>query len=141
LDQPTFLSAAQVRELQSKGMHIGSHGVDHVSWRRLTRHQLQDDLRTSRVKLGDICGSAVDSAACPFGEYDRVVLGELWNSGYKTVYTSDGGAADGDDWIKPRTTITRGTRLFDLALLVQKGVGRCRQLKIDLHRMIKRVRP
>ena len=88
---PGFLSASQCRELVSNEMKIGSHGVDHAPCRTLGRTALEREVKDSRRVLEKICGKSVDMAACPFGSYDRRVLGTLKNAGYRAVFTSDGG--------------------------------------------------
>jgi peptidoglycan/xylan/chitin deacetylase (PgdA/CDA1 family) len=140
LDQPTFLSHAQVRELQSQGMHIGSHGAEHRSWRHLPHRQLEDELVGSRRALEAVCGSPVDAAACPFGAYDRHVLSGLRQAGYRFVYTSDGGSAAVDRWLQARTTITRSTSVADIQRLILRGLGAGEQLLIDLRKFLKRLR-
>ena len=47
VDQPTFLDRAQVRELRANGMSIGSHGMAHISWRRLSPSLLAEELEGS----------------------------------------------------------------------------------------------
>jgi peptidoglycan/xylan/chitin deacetylase (PgdA/CDA1 family) len=103
----TFLDAGQIRELDGHGMTIGSHGVDHLPWRGLDDSHLQNELAGSRKLLEDLLGRKVDSAACPFGDYDRRVLRALKNSGYRSVFTSDGGECGPGWWLKPRTTVRR----------------------------------
>ena len=53
-------------------------------------------------------GAEVIEAACPFGSYDRRVLGELRRAGYRKVYTSDRGPAGRGDWLQPRNTVNCG---------------------------------
>src|SRR6478735_6633460 len=74
LNQPDFLSPVQVRELQSNGMGIGSHGVAHLPWRYLPPQHLRDEIEGSKHAIQEFCGVTVDAAACPFGSYDRTVL-------------------------------------------------------------------
>ena len=81
LDLPTFLSRSQVLELQTVGMKIGSHGVAHRPWRGLSPSDLAVELAGSRRVLEDLCQVPVVTAACPFGSYDRRVLGALRNTG------------------------------------------------------------
>ena len=57
LDQPTFLSRAQIREIQSRGMQIGSHGIAHRSWRHLDQTRLHEEIEGSRRALEAVCGS------------------------------------------------------------------------------------
>ena len=140
LDQPSFLTPAQVCELQARGMSIGSHGVAHISWRHLSLSRLQDELESSRRVLEKVCGTAINAAACPFGAYDRAVLSGLRRAGYRYAYTSDGGASVENHWLQARTTVTRSTTLDHLELLLQRGFATWNQVLIDIRKLIKRFR-
>jgi peptidoglycan/xylan/chitin deacetylase (PgdA/CDA1 family) len=140
LGQPTFLSCADLRELQAQGMTIGSHGVVHMPWRHLSPDQLRDELEGSRRVLEDVCGRPVDAAACPFGAYDRAVLNGLRRAGYRLVYTSDGGVGVTGHWLQPRTTVTRSMTLSDVQRLVLQGTGVWEQALIDVRKCLKRLR-
>jgi peptidoglycan/xylan/chitin deacetylase (PgdA/CDA1 family) len=140
LDQPAFLSRVQMRELQSRGMRIGSHGASHIPWRHLPADRLRKETVDSRHILEEVCGRAVDAAACPFGSYDRRVLRNLRQAGYRFVYTSDGGASAGSAWLQPRTTVTRSMTLPAVQRLVHEGLGIWEQRAIDVRRLLKRLR-
>jgi peptidoglycan/xylan/chitin deacetylase (PgdA/CDA1 family) len=140
LDEPTFLSRAHVRELWTQGMGIGSHGVNHRSWRHLAPAELCDELEGSRRVLETVSGTAVDAAACPYGAYDRAVLAGLRRAGYLMVYTSDGGAADENHWLQARTTVTRSMTLGTVQRLVQQSSGAWQQSLIDVRKLCKRLR-
>lgn len=140
LDQPHFLSRSQVRELQACGMHIGSHGHRHQSWRTLADGKLAQELSTSRKQLEDVCGRPVDTAACPFGAYDRRVLAHLRAAGFRTVYTSDGGTARRADWLQPRVTVTRLTSRPELLRLIQFGPTLAESAVLALKTVYKRLR-
>lgn len=137
LDEPTFLSRAQLRELVAKGMTIGSHGIDHLSWRKLSSTRLWDELQGSRRILEEVCGRPIDTAACPFGAYDRVVLNALRRTGYRSVYTSDGGTAAEEDWLRARTTITRSMKFGEIQRLVGQGFGVREQCLISARKLLK----
>jgi biofilm PGA synthesis N-glycosyltransferase PgaC len=140
LDQPTFLSRSQVRELRAAGMGIGSHGIDHTSWRRLAQDQLAQELASSRQILEEVCGSPVVVAACPFGDYDRRVLKGLRQAGYRQVYTSDGGTAAAGDWLKARATVTRSISLDYLDCMIRQGPGVHTRIMKKVRKLIKRLR-
>ena len=140
LDQRAFLSRVQVRELQSRGMRIGSHGAAHIPWRNLPRDRLREEIVDSRRVLEEVCGVAVDTAACPFGSYDRRVLRGLRRAGYRFVCTSDGGASAGGAWLQPRTTVTRSMTLSAVQRLVHEGIGIPEQWAINVRRLLKRLR-
>ncbi|MFT3868873.1 MAG: polysaccharide deacetylase family protein [Nibricoccus sp.] len=140
LDQSTFLKPNQVIELQIAGMEIGSHGINHVPWRRTTADELHKELAQSKETLEHVCGKSIQSAACPFGSYDRRVLSGLRQAGYQKVFTSDGGTASPRQWLQARTTITRSMSLDAIRKLVQKGPGLRTQMLINARKFIKRLR-
>ena len=140
LDQPGFLSRKQVRELLSNGMPIGSHGVAHRSWRKLNPEQLSIELEGSRRVLETVCGIPVDTAACPFGAYDRTVLSGLRRAGYRSVFTSDGGASSENQWLRARTTVTRSMPSEKIQSLVRFGSTFWKQCSIDFRKLLKRLR-
>lgn len=139
LAHPMHLGRQQLRELVGHGMPIGSHGINHISWRHLAPAQLAAQVAGSRAHLEEACGIPVKSAACPFGAYDRHVLQALRKAGYHHVYTSDGGAA-GSGWIRARNTITGHTDLNDVQRLVHAGLPPLRQSLINVRKLIKRLR-
>jgi len=140
LDQPTFLGESDVRILQKNGMRIGSHGVNHRVWPRLTAPQLHDEVVRSKNILEKVCGHPIDRAACPFGAYNRRVLKALRHSGYQFVYTSDGGATPANRWLQARTTVTRSTSPRAIEDLVRWGPGTWRQSWTNVRKLLKRLR-
>jgi peptidoglycan/xylan/chitin deacetylase (PgdA/CDA1 family) len=140
LDQPSFVSRSHVREMLEKGMEIGSHGVAHRPWRNLCKSELKDELESSRLELGNVCGIPILEAACPFGSYDRKVLAELRRAGYRRIYTSDGGCAAEQEWIQPRITVTRLMSLGDVERLVTCNPGMFKRAGIRAKRICKRLR-
>jgi peptidoglycan/xylan/chitin deacetylase (PgdA/CDA1 family) len=102
-----FLAAADVRELRRAGMSIGSHGMDHVPWRKLKEPEIHREIVQAKDALEDVLQVSVDTAACPFGAYDRRTLNALRSADFKRVYTSDGGPAGLDDWLVARNTVRR----------------------------------
>ncbi len=140
LNRPGFVGPAQLRELLAEGMSVGSHGVAHAPWRSLSAPQLREELQTSRVVLQSVCGTPIDEAACPFGSYDRKVLAELRQAGYRRVYSSDGGMSDGRSRLLPRTTVTRLMSLAQLRKLCATGPGVWAQSAIRAKRFCKALR-
>ena len=101
------LSAEQIRALCAGGMAVENHGMSHRNWKDLGRAELQEELVEARDIISRVTGQPVTEAACPFGGYNRRVLGMLRQAGYRKVYTSDRGMARPRDWIQPRITIRR----------------------------------
>jgi peptidoglycan/xylan/chitin deacetylase (PgdA/CDA1 family) len=102
---PHYLDRAALRDLVSAGMEIGSHGMHHCDWRKLDSMMLDVEIDAARRRIEDLCGSAVTKVGIPFGSYDRHVLKQLRAERLDCVYTSDGGLAQSDAWLKPRQTI------------------------------------
>jgi peptidoglycan/xylan/chitin deacetylase (PgdA/CDA1 family) len=104
---PGFVGPDDVRELRSAGMSIGSHGMDHVKWRKLDRPRLHREIVQPKQILEDALQEPIATAACPFGAYDQRTLRALRAAGFTRVYTSDGGRASASAWLVARTTVTR----------------------------------
>jgi peptidoglycan/xylan/chitin deacetylase (PgdA/CDA1 family) len=98
---------AAVRELAAAGMTIGSHGMQHRSWRGLDAASRHEELTVARAVIAEVAGQPVTSVACPFGLYDRRVLAALRDCGYAQVFTSDRRRASRGDWLQPRYSIVR----------------------------------
>lgn len=113
---PEFVDADHIRELREAGMSLGSHGMDHVPWRRLERSAIDREIVQAKHVLEDTLQAAVDTAACPFGAYDRRTLSALRAAGFTRVYTSDGGRASSQDWLVARNTVRRS----DSAELIER---------------------
>lgn len=105
LGRPGRLSAEDVRELLRSGMTIGSHGWEHRDWRRMDAAQATEEITAAARLLGDLTGQRVSRVAVPFGSYDRHVLRRLRQAKVTRVYTSDGGPANPDSWLQPRTSL------------------------------------
>ena len=102
---PEFVDRDDVRELCEAGMSVGSHGMDHVRWRRLGSSEIDREIVQAKHVLEEALQAPVETAACPFGAYDRRTLTALREVGFKRVYTSDGGRASSTDWLVARNTV------------------------------------
>jgi peptidoglycan/xylan/chitin deacetylase (PgdA/CDA1 family) len=99
------LSASEIRSLASSGMSIGSHGIAHVDWTAICAQELARELRHSRQALALTCGAPPDAASIPFGRYNASVIRAARDAGYRALYSSDRGGADGATFLWPRTSI------------------------------------
>lgn len=138
IGQPGYLSRSQLLQLIGAGMKIGSHGLKHRRWAGLNRRELNDELVEAKRRLEQNIGAAVDRAACPFGSYNRRVLQDLRRAGFKCVYTSDGGTAQPEAFLQPRTSVVRTFDTESLRQLLSDrpaGAGALwRQLKLAIKR-------
>lgn len=120
LGRPGYLDASGVRELAAAAMIIGSHGMRHRSWRGLETRERQEELVEAREVLQAATGLPVESAACPFGAYDRRILASLREHGYAPVFTSDQRPARAGAWLQPRYTV----RCTDTLASIRDGILR-----------------
>jgi peptidoglycan/xylan/chitin deacetylase (PgdA/CDA1 family) len=111
-----YLSADDVRALDREGFEIGSHGMNHVPWTGVDDKTLEGEIAGSKAVLQDILGHEIRSAALPFGAYNRRVLASLRTAGYTTVYSSDPGISQADQWFRRRWCY-RADRSFDVGQL------------------------
>ena len=140
LGEPGFLAPDQVRELISAGMSVGSHGWSHRSWRGLSDENLEVELGDARGRLEEVVQRPVRTASCPFGGYDRRVLGSLRSAGYERVYTSDGGQARATDWLTPRMTVLAHQDGVDVAALMDRRASLSARLTRSARLAVKRWR-
>lgn len=101
-----FVGAQDIQAMLAAGHAVGSHGMGHRAWGRLGGQALDLELRAARKLLESVAESPINEVSCPFGSYDRRVLRRVRELGYERLYTSDGGPAQRDAWMQPRTTIS-----------------------------------
>ncbi len=77
-----YMSAEQLRELQSAGMIIGSHTVTHPWLGRLPLEQAREELRESKKTLESILGAPVPWLCYPSGSFNDEVIGTARELGY-----------------------------------------------------------
>ena len=83
------LDWAQVRELRASGMDIGSHTYSHPNLARLSRAEVEEELRISKDVIGDRLGAPVDLFAYPFGkprvDFTATTVDAVRASGYRAA--------------------------------------------------------
>ncbi len=124
LDSPGSLGRSDVRTLVRQGMTIGSHGMDHRSWRGASDEVLEVELDEARDVLEDAAGCPITVAACPYGAYDRRVLANLRRRQYEGVFTADGGRTRANAWIQARYAVRRTDTAADIGRLVRSPIYR-----------------
>ncbi len=140
LGQPGYIGCADVASLIEARMTIGSHGMAHRSWRRLTEPDLHEELVGARDALSTLMGTRIHRAACPFGAYDRRVLGHLRRMGYTRVYSSDGGRAQSAAWLQPRNTVRSHDNASTIERLIDEPQPFIRMIARKTKLFLKRLR-
>jgi peptidoglycan/xylan/chitin deacetylase (PgdA/CDA1 family) len=140
LDQPGSLSTSDVAVLAQRGMGIGTHGMEHRSWRRMEQAEARSELVEARDQIAAAAGMPVTEAALPFGLYDRRALSQLREAGYERVLTSDRRHAKASGWIQPRFSVVRGETPESLRQKVDGAARRHRRASRALVCCVKRWR-
>ncbi|WP_298944427.1 polysaccharide deacetylase family protein [uncultured Microbacterium sp.] len=139
LDDPMSLGRDDLHELRAHGMTIGSHGWDHVPWRRLGPDAVRREFDEARTVLADVAGAPIDLIAAPLGLYERATIREVRARGYRALYTSDRLPARPGTWFQPRYSVTAA----DTAVTVEGIIGhrsRAREIRNALASQVKRRR-
>jgi len=88
---PHMLSKSQLLALRSAGIALGSHGLTHTPIPLAIDPRAE--LEASRVKLATMLGlpegRGPDILSFPHGIYDRSVIKQAFQLGYRLVFTSD----------------------------------------------------
>lgn len=139
IGRPGSLDVAHVRALLDAGMTIGSHGVDHVDWRRAAPDRLAAEVGQSRARLEEICDRPVTRAAIPFGSYDGRVLRALRQAGYDRVYSSDKGRMHPGRFLCPRASVRGAMDADGFACLLSGRMSPLRRLRRGLGMALRRL--
>lgn len=93
-----LLDVTELRAMQTTGMEIGSHTVNHVRLTEVNDNQLRAELTDSKAVLEDALGSEVSSFAYPYGIWDARSVNAVREAGYRAACTTRTGWAlrDGD---------------------------------------------
>ena len=105
IGQVGSLDTNQICTLQEMGMTIGSHGIAHVNWSRLSSTALAEELSVSRETLMSILAAPVTTAGIPFGAYNARVLRAMRQAGYDVAFSSDQGWMSSTAFLRPRTSV------------------------------------
>ncbi len=110
----------QARELDRKGIGIGSHTMTHPILTNTTDDQLRRELYESRLRLEEILGRRVEEFCYPNGDNDERVQSEVARAGYRVAVTTVSGLNNrGDDPLTLRRVHTER----DLAHFLQSTSG------------------
>lgn len=138
LDQPGSLGTDDLRRLQAMGHRIGSHGAAHCDWTAVPEQGGEVEFEAPRRILTRITGTEITAAAIPFGRYNRRVLTRLRRAGFRTAWSSDGGAWRNDRWPVPRTSLTAAMTGADIARLLEGTEPPLRHIRRSAARAWKR---
>lgn len=84
-----FMNWSQVREIESLGHSVESHGWSHALLTRANPASLLTELECSKKTLEDRLGRLVESLSLPGGRWNAKVLAACTDVGYRAVYHSN----------------------------------------------------
>jgi peptidoglycan/xylan/chitin deacetylase (PgdA/CDA1 family) len=111
--KPTLklLGVADIREIQERGMEVGSHTMSHPALPGLEVKTLEREVSESRRVLGEILGEEVDGFCYPYGKLDGAAMQAVREARYAyacTVNTRVGWTVHD----LPRTPVSERDDLF-----------------------------
>lgn len=134
------LNEGDVIELRRNRMMIGTHGMDHIPWRKMPPLVRNRELIEARQRIADVSGLDIVEAALPLGQYDRRLLGDLKSLGYRAVHTSDRRAARSGNWIQPRFSVTQDDTAHSLREAVLRQPSFIRSVELSTKGILKQLR-
>lgn len=97
LDQPNYLSVAQVKELGSSGLvEIASHTLHHFALSGLKKEVAENEIFESKKKLEAITGNDVFDFAYPYGSFNQNIEDLVKKAGYRTAASVISGVYQGN---------------------------------------------
>ena len=113
LEQPGYLSHAQLRELRALGFEIGCHSMTHAYLTDLDSDGLHREIAEAKTQLEQILDERIEHFSCPGGRYDRRVAQVAAQAGYRTVATSQilANSMSTDRFALGRVAVMRSTSL------------------------------
>ena len=73
VDERPLMDWAQIAELAQQGIHFGSHSVTHPDLTRLSREEVERELRDSRAEIESRTGSPAMHFCYPYGRWSPAV--------------------------------------------------------------------
>jgi peptidoglycan/xylan/chitin deacetylase (PgdA/CDA1 family) len=118
IDQPGYLTWAEVASLRDAGMEIGSHTLDHVMLTRTAPEEVARQVRESKLVLEQRLGISVSSFCYPVGDYDGYSIEAVRAAGYGNAVTTRWDTNYSELLALPRRRVAGGTTAEELGWIV-----------------------
>jgi len=118
VDQPLYVTHAQVLEMDHAGIEIASHTVHHSDLARMGFGSVVSEVSQSKRQLEQLVGHSVLDFAYPSGQFNMQTVEAVRQAGYSTAVTTDRestthSVADRFTW--GRVRVGGGESLLDFA--------------------------
>ncbi len=91
VDQPGFLTLAQMQEMQTQGITFGSHSRRHAYLPDVSPEVLRDEVVNSKKILEELLNRPIDLMGYPSGGYNAEVQQVVREAGYRGACTTNRG--------------------------------------------------
>lgn len=98
-NEKDFLTSSELKQMDSYGMDIESHTVNHDKLDRLTYEKQIQTLKDSKEFLEKLLNKKVKYIAYPYGKWNQSAINALKAEGYSMAFTTVGGWANKDQGI------------------------------------------
>jgi peptidoglycan/xylan/chitin deacetylase (PgdA/CDA1 family) len=88
IDQPGFMTRAQIKDLKNRNHVIGSHSHSHPNLTVLNDQQIQNEFIKSKKIIEEIIGENCQCLSVPEGELNHNIIKIAKKVGYKYIFTS-----------------------------------------------------
>lgn len=141
-----YMAIEEIRQLPSRGMAVGSHGLSHRSMARMTDAEMSTEAERSRSILEAKTGTQVRSFAYPFGtvaDFSPASEAALGRAGYDIALTSQHAAvtAGSPPLSLPRIKIERGESIRYFKMICRGGLDAWKYVDRLLYKLQKPVEP
>jgi peptidoglycan/xylan/chitin deacetylase (PgdA/CDA1 family) len=93
LNGPRYMTADQVRAIDSGGVEVGAHTMHHVDLSKASAPELAVEIQGSRSVLEQITGHPVLDFCYPSGKYNATVIAATEHAGFRSATTEVPGTA------------------------------------------------
>ncbi len=92
VNKPCYLTLSSIKSLlTSKIVTIGSHTITHPNLTRINSNRLFYELTGSKRWIEKKLKTKITSFAYPFGGYNKNIIQEVYNTGYRSALTTEYG--------------------------------------------------
>lgn len=118
-----MLTWDDIKQMDRNLISFSSHSFSHVNLTKLDNEKLTEEIHKSKSILDNRIGSSVRGFSFPFGEFDRNVIRELQDAGYRYAVTTVHGVNNNDiDLFQlKRIPVMNNFHLFKFSLIRQSG--------------------
>ncbi|QQS59297.1 polysaccharide deacetylase family protein [Candidatus Peregrinibacteria bacterium] len=137
INDETYMSASEVRQLEQSGHEIGSHTKTHPSLPLLSFAQAQEEIEGSKSDLLATGISLVNTFVYPYGDYNNGIVDMVRNAGYigaRTVVRGEN-EHNSDPLLLKTQEVDRNTTIEDVRAWIQEAKTTKTWLVLMFHRI------